>query len=279
MKEWETAFTVAIPTGRAHLPRDRIGGARHLAATTLGATSFIEEALRWLPTSDVHGTPEESVMVEPPGAAVATQQSSLARGRILVADDNADMRDYIQRLLAGHHDVVSAEVGQAALDQIQTTIFMNVHAADLSDDDIYRGATQLGTWADRVVLEVTERSSLERVPALADRIRALRALGFRIAVDDLGAGYAGLASFSQLQPDIAKLDSSLIRAVDSSATKRRIVQAMIDVCRNELGVAVIGEGVETVAERDTLEGLGMDTVQGFLFGKPVSGFAEPIWVA
>jgi EAL domain-containing protein (putative c-di-GMP-specific phosphodiesterase class I) len=102
-------------------------------------------------------------------------------------------------------------------------------------------------------------------------------LGYKLAIDDLGAGYAGLSSFAQLEPDIAKLDMSLIRDIDGSLQKQSIVKSMIDVCRNELGVAVVCEGVETLAERDTLGKLGSDTQQGYFFGRPVAGFSAPRW--
>jgi EAL domain-containing protein (putative c-di-GMP-specific phosphodiesterase class I)/CheY-like chemotaxis protein len=160
---------------------------------------------------------------------------------------------------------------------IETLLFTNLHAADLNDDELYRSTTALGGCAKNIVLEITERSSLERVPDVKERVKALRSLGFKIAIDDLGAGYAGLASFNQLEPDIAKLDMSLIRDIDSSSQKRSIVKSMIDVCHNDLGVQVICEGVETRAERDTLDELGSETVQGHLFGKPTDGFTQPRW--
>ena len=162
---------------------------------------------------------------------------------------------------------------------IETTLFTNLHAADLNDDDLYRSGTPLAACADRIVLEVTERSSLARVPDVKDRVKSLRALGFKIAVDDLGAGYAGLSSFSQLEPDIAKLDMSLIRDIDISPQKKSIVRSMLAVCRDDLGVQVICEGVETPAERDTLDDIGSMTFQGYLFGKPTVGFTEPRWTA
>jgi len=160
---------------------------------------------------------------------------------------------------------------------IETLLFTNLHAADLNDDDLYRSGSPLGACANRIVLEVTERSSLERVPDVKERVKSLRALGFKIAVDDLGAGYAGLSSFSQLEPDIAKLDASLIRDIDASPQKKSIVRSMLSVCRDDLGVQVISEGVETTAERDTLDELGAFELQGYLFGKPALGFTQPRW--
>jgi EAL domain-containing protein (putative c-di-GMP-specific phosphodiesterase class I) len=100
----------------------------------------------------------------------------------------------------------------------------------------------------------------------------LRRLGYRVAVDDLGAGYAGVASFGQLQPDVVKLDMALVRSIESSATKASIVRSMISVCREELGTEVVCEGVETAAERDVLHDLGARLLQGYLFAKPARGF-------
>jgi EAL domain-containing protein (putative c-di-GMP-specific phosphodiesterase class I) len=119
-----------------------------------------------------------------------------------------------------------------------------------------------------VVLEITERTSLARISDVRECVARLRKLGFRIAVDDLGAGYAGLSSFSQLEPDVAKLDMSLVRGIDVSSRKASIVRSMLTVCQRELGTYVVCEGVETESERDTLTSLGADLLQGYLFAKP-----------
>jgi EAL domain-containing protein (putative c-di-GMP-specific phosphodiesterase class I) len=118
-----------------------------------------------------------------------------------------------------------------------------------------------------VVLEITERSSLAKMPDVIQRMRALRALGFRIAIDDLGAGYAGLNSFTTLEPDVVKLDMGLVRGLDSSSTKQKVIRMIVALCK-ELGIEVIAEGIETTAERDALIGLGADRFQGYLFAKP-----------
>lgn len=147
-------------------------------------------------------------------------------------------------------------------------IFANLHALDLTDDDLFDASVAFSANAASVVLEITERCSLHRIVDVRARIGRLRELGFRIAVDDLGAGYAGLSSFSQLEPDIAKLDMSLVRGIDSSPRKASLVRTMIAVCRQDLDTLVVCEGVETTAERDTLEGLGADLLQGYLFARP-----------
>jgi EAL domain-containing protein (putative c-di-GMP-specific phosphodiesterase class I) len=160
---------------------------------------------------------------------------------------------------------------------VETMIFMNLHAADLNDDALYSKTSSLCECATRIVLEITERSSLDRVGDVKSRAQALRALGYKLAIDDLGAGYAGLSSFAQLEPDIAKLDMSLVRDIDHSPQKQSIVRSMLNVCQNDLGVDVVCEGVETAAERDMLDGLGGETQQGYLFGRPAAGFIPPSW--
>jgi EAL domain-containing protein (putative c-di-GMP-specific phosphodiesterase class I) len=121
-------------------------------------------------------------------------------------------------------------------------------------------------------LEVTERAAIYRVDHLPARIRKLRELGYRIAVDDLGASHAGLSSFRQLGPDVVKLDISLVRDIDHSAAKTSLVKSMIALCTQDLGMRVVCEGVETEGERDALCSVGADLLQGYLFGMPSRSF-------
>ena len=156
-------------------------------------------------------------------------------------------------------------------------LFVNVHADDLNDGDLFSSWAPLTAIASSVVLEITERASLERVSGLGTRLKKLRGLGFQIAVDDLGAGYAGLSSFSQLEPEVVKLDTSLVRGIADSSRKRSVVRAMVELASRDLGMLVICEGIETAAERDALASLGADLLQGFLFAKPSRGFVNPTW--
>ncbi|HMI94357.1 MAG TPA: EAL domain-containing protein, partial [Polyangiales bacterium] len=122
-------------------------------------------------------------------------------------------------------------------DRPECTLFVNLHPHDLTDDALLSLDTPLARIADRVVLEITERVSLGKITDLKARIATLRALGFRLAVDDLGAGYAGLTSFAQLEPEIVKLDMSLVRDVQSSPTKRKIIRSMAMLC-HDLGMLI-----------------------------------------
>lgn len=154
---------------------------------------------------------------------------------------------------------------------------MNLHPADLNDGELLSPSSPLTAFASRVVLEITERSSLHDVHGLTAKMAKLRKLGFRIAIDDLGAGYAGLSSFSQLDPELVKLDMSLIRDVDTQAKKRSVVRAMARLCAKELSIQLVCEGVETAAERDALQEEGCALFQGYLFAKAEPGFPIPRW--
>jgi len=149
---------------------------------------------------------------------------------------------------------------------------VNLHSHDLLDEELFSPDAPLSRIAKRVVLEITERASLDEVKDLRARTNRLRGLGFRLAVDDLGAGYAGLTSFAQLEPEVVKLDMSLVRDVHLEPTKRKLITSMAQLCR-DLGMTVLAEGVETKEERDVLSEIGCDLLQGYFFGKPVKGFS------
>jgi EAL domain-containing protein (putative c-di-GMP-specific phosphodiesterase class I)/ActR/RegA family two-component response regulator len=145
--------------------------------------------------------------------------------------------------------------------------FVNVHPLDLLEDTLFDPDTPLRAIASRVVLEITERARLEGVTDLRARIASLRELGYRIAVDDLGAGYAALSSLVMLQPDFVKIDMSLVRDVDSSPMKQSLIASLVRSCR-DLGMQLVAEGVETGAEWASVVGIGCDLVQGFLIARP-----------
>ena len=183
--------------------------------------------------------------------------------------DAAERLGRVQELGRRIRDVIALSAASAPPDAL---VFVNLHALDLTSEDLYSLHSPLAALAERVVLELTERASLHRVDHLRERIGKLRDLGFRIAVDDLGASHAGLSSFAQLGPDIVELDISLVRNVDSSASKASLIKSMITLCTQELGMRVVCEGVESEAERDTLSSIGADLLQGYLFGMPTRGF-------
>lgn len=155
-------------------------------------------------------------------------------------------------------------------------VFVNICAREIVDPQLYESDSPLAQCAPRVVLELTERSVLTCIPDLAERLEALRGLGFRLAVDDLGAGYSSLTSLAVVEPDFVKVDLSLIRGIHESTTKQKIVEATVRLCA-DLGRNVVAEGVETVEERDQLLELGCDLMQGFLFARPQPPFPAVVW--
>jgi EAL domain-containing protein (putative c-di-GMP-specific phosphodiesterase class I)/CheY-like chemotaxis protein len=153
-------------------------------------------------------------------------------------------------------------------------MFVNLHVLDLADDDLYSPHAPLSEFASHIHLEVTERMALEKISDIRQRVAHLRRLGYRIAVDDLGEGYSGLNSFALLEPDIVKLDMSLIRGIDTTPTKRKMVNALASMCR-ELETPLVAEGVETESELKVLIELGADLFQGYFFAKPGLPFPVP----
>ncbi len=154
------------------------------------------------------------------------------------------------------------------------TLFLNLHPSDLLDPELFTIDGPLTAVADRIVLEITERATLHGMGDVPSRVASLRKLGFRIAIDDLGAGYAGLTSFTLLEPDIVKLDMALVRDLHREPTKQTLVRTMISMCE-ELGIIVTSEGIESPEERDELARSGCDLMQGYQFARPGEAFPAP----
>lgn len=150
-------------------------------------------------------------------------------------------------------------------------LFVNLHPDDLGDPDLYNPAAPLSAISKRVVLEITERASVVHQDDLNENISRLRRLGYRVAVDDLGAGYAGLTTFARVEPEFVKLDASLVRNIHLSPTQQLVVSSVLGLAR-ELNILVVAEAIETDLERKTLTSLGVDLMQGYLFAKPAKPF-------
>jgi EAL domain-containing protein (putative c-di-GMP-specific phosphodiesterase class I)/DNA-binding NarL/FixJ family response regulator len=191
-------------------------------------------------------------------------------GAVLAAAERLDRLRELGRVLRGR----AAEPYLERDDDV--CLFVNLHPQDLMDPELDDPASPLCQIASRVVLEVTERASLENLEDVRSRVMDLRAVGFRIAVDDLGAGYSGLTSLATLQPEIVKIDMSLIRGVDRDTTRQRLIGS-ITRASQDMGILVVAEGIETGAERDAIVSLGCDLLQGFLFGRPGRAFPEHGW--
>jgi EAL domain-containing protein (putative c-di-GMP-specific phosphodiesterase class I) len=203
-------------------------------------------------------------------ALVRTEEESMKRPDVLIATAER---------LGRIHDLgraVRAAVARAAADApAGALLFVNVHGLELIDEELFDPRGPLIPYAPRIVLEITERIGIDPMAGPA-RLEMLRRLGYRIAIDDLGAGYAALGALATLEPDVVKLDMSLVRDLHLHGAKRRVVGALATLVR-ELGAQVIAEGVETTAERDAIVGAGIDLIQGHLHGRACRGFPAPSW--
>jgi EAL domain-containing protein (putative c-di-GMP-specific phosphodiesterase class I) len=199
-----------------------------------------------------------------------TREASLPEARYVV--EAAERLGRLPELGARVRSLVAASTPEWD----RGVLFLNVHPGELDDEGLFSPDSPLAQIATNVVLEITERAALEGLKDIRERVARLRKLGFRLAVDDLGAGYAGLTSFATLEPEVVKFDLTLVRGVDTSDVKRRIIEKMTTLART-MGILVVAEGVETEAERSALESAGCELMQGYLFGKPAAGFPEIIW--
>jgi EAL domain-containing protein (putative c-di-GMP-specific phosphodiesterase class I) len=155
----------------------------------------------------------------------------------------------------------------ADADDSHGLLFVNLHAIDFIDRSLASPSAPLAKYASRVVLEITERAPLDHVPDLRFRVARLREMGYRIAIDDLGAGHSRVNLFRPLHTDFVKLDMSLVRGIDRDPAKQRLVSSVLRFCGDK-GIRVVGEGVETRAEAEMLTELGCQLLQGFYFCRP-----------
>lgn len=241
---------------------DQLGDGTRLVGDRAGLEAGLERALRslWMAYQPIVWAAGDLYGYE---TLVRTAEASLPRPDALF--DAAERLGRLTQLGRAIRGSVARSLGPVATQAL--TVFVNVHSSELTDESLYAIDGELSAAARSVVLEITERAALDAIPEVRSRIRALKDMGFRIAIDDLGAGYAGLTSFAVLEPHIVKLDMSLVRGVDHEPLKRRLVGSMAHVCK-ESGILVVAEGVETPAEHDAVVDLGCDLVQGYLIGRP-----------
>ena len=131
-----------------------------------------------------------------------------------------------------------------------------------------RTAAATGFPTDRLIFEFTENEQMAEPEHVANIVNTYKAMGFGTALDDFGAGHAGLALLAKFQPDIIKLDMELVRGIGDSLPRRIIVDGVARMCR-QLGITLIAEGIETVEELEALRSLGIRYVQGYLIARPL----------
>ena len=155
----------------------------------------------------------------------------------------------------------------AGLPQLPPDCFLSVNlspSAILNDD--VRGLLE-AAGPSRLVVEITEHTSIDDYGLVSRALLALRARGLRLAVDDAGAGYASLRHLLEMRPDLIKLDASLTRGIDLEPGRRALAQALIAFA-GATGLALVAEGIESAAEETELAKLGVLLGQGYHLGRP-----------
>jgi diguanylate cyclase (GGDEF)-like protein len=171
--------------------------------------------------------------------------------------------DFLCMLNAFKRFVAARVSGQLFINVSPDTIYEHPNFAQRFVDL----ANSVGMPMDRCVIELTEESLLEDYDRLRSAMQRLREVGCAIAIDDLGAGSSGLRTWSELKPDYVKIDRYFVTGIDADPTKLEFVRSMLDMGR-AMGCRVIAEGVETERECRELVDLGLDRLQGHLFGRP-----------
>ncbi|HEY7772800.1 MAG TPA: EAL domain-containing protein [Marinagarivorans sp.] len=141
-------------------------------------------------------------------------------------------------------------------------------SADYGLSSTLAAAARIGFPADRLIIEATEGESIGDHAQFAEVINEYRRAGVRLAIDDFGAGYSGLNLLAEFQPDVVKLDMSLVRNIHRHGPRQAIVRAIAQVC-TDLGIDFIVEGVESVEEYAWFNDQGVNLYQGYLFAKPL----------
>ena len=162
----------------------------------------------------------------------------------------------------------------AHLAELPEPLYLSVNASPAAIETGRVANALHGSDLSRLILEVTEHTNVCDEHAVLDQLARLRSQGMRLAVDDVGAGFAGLQQLVRLNPDVIKLDITLTGGIDSDPIKRSLAAAMLGFAK-ETGASVVGEGIETQEELRTLRELGVCCGQGYFLGHP-TGLHEAV---
>lgn len=252
-----SADDVSAASSEAQIHADRVGRERAFEQAVTGLFMAYQPIVKWSRKTVIAYEALARTSVAALAHPAALFEAAEALGKV----------DVLGQRIRAHCSETFLEA------RMRSTLFLNLHPSDLLDEGLSDPQGPLARLADNVVLEISERTKLDVLPNLEGRLETLRQMGFRLAIDDVGAGYAGLTSFVALQPDFVKLDMALVRGLHLDPTKHRVVAMLIDLCA-DLGIHVVAEGVETSEELDTLHSCGCDVFQGYLFARPGAPFPE-----
>jgi EAL domain-containing protein (putative c-di-GMP-specific phosphodiesterase class I) len=187
---------------------------------------------------------------------------------VLAAVDETNRYAFDQRCRVRAIEL-AAKLGVAARGAFVSINFMPnaIYRPEVCIRTTLETARRVGFPTEHIIFEFTEDQQVKEPERVREILRAYREMGFRTAIDDFGAGYAGLNLLADFQPDLIKLDMGLIRGLDHDRVRRSIVAGIVVVCQS-LGIRVIAEGVETKDEYQALANLGVELFQGYLLAKP-----------
>jgi EAL domain-containing protein (putative c-di-GMP-specific phosphodiesterase class I) len=156
--------------------------------------------------------------------------------------------------------------------KLQGKLFINISPLVLLSKNHPQGETiklvqQAGLSCDQIVIELSEKYPVPNDSMLSEALAKYRQFGFDVAIDDLGAGYSGLKLWSQLRPDIVKIDRYFVENCHKDSFKRKFLKAIFDLAQSAKAQVIV-EGIETIDEFELLERLGMVYAQGFYLAKP-----------
>lgn len=151
-------------------------------------------------------------------------------------------------------------------------LFLNICPTSLVQPSFRPGATlaylkEIGLDPHRVVIELTETQAITDYTLLAEALKHYREMGFKIALDDLGEGFSSLRLWSELKPDFVKIDKYFIQGIGADPQKRQFVRSIQHIALHT-GTCVIAEGIESVAELEVIQRIGINLAQGYLIGRP-----------
>jgi EAL domain-containing protein (putative c-di-GMP-specific phosphodiesterase class I)/CheY-like chemotaxis protein len=169
--------------------------------------------------------------------------------------------------LGAELELAAVRVALGHLARLRADYFMSVNISPATATRPELRELLSGMPAARIVLELTEHTRIEDYESLVPALAVLRDRGVRIAVDDAGAGYAGLQQLLRLRPDIIKLDLDLTRGIHADPARRALAGALVSFAR-EIGATIVAEGIETEEEFSVLKALGVPWGQGYHLARP-----------
>ena len=269
--EWKV---IAMSASRLQVVRRRTtshaSGAKAEQQLSPGPTGFPQFSMAFQPIVDVltrSTAGYEALVRGPAGESAATVLEQIVEPERYVFDEAC-------RIVAVEK---AAMLGLVQTDaDLCVNFFPNaVHEAMSSLERTLQAAGSVGLSPQRMIFEMSELERLRDPEQLKPMLQQYRREGLRMAIDDFGAGFAGLSMLAAFQPDIVKIDLALVEKIQERRTSRVIVRGVQQMCA-DLGIQLIAEGVEEAAQMEVLRELGVRYMQGNLFGQPAFE-ALPVW--